>query len=94
MTRLGLILLSLSLLAPAFAAVTPRPNRAPVVQSPLRSAVTPRVNRKPAAPARPLVLPSSKIPAQAIVPSRSTFTRPTPEPTLSDAARWHFYSYP
>jgi hypothetical protein len=94
MKKSGLALLILALFTPALAAVTARPNRAPIVQSPLRKAITPRVNRKISPPARPIALPASKIPPQAIVPPRPVQLKSSPKPTLSDTVRWQFYSYP
>ena len=80
MKRLLAGVLALTLAWPVLATSTPR--RAPTVHSPLRKIVTtPRVQVKPSALPTRIVL---------VTPTAT----PRPEPTLSEAARWRFYSYP
>jgi hypothetical protein len=80
MKRLLAGVLALTLAWPVLATTTPR--RAPIVHSPLRKAVA-----TPRAPVKPSALPTRIVP---VIPTAT----PRPEPTLSEVARWRFYSYP
>lgn len=90
-------LLALTLSSPAVSAITARPTlkRAPSVYSPLRKKPA-KITKAPRPQTSPLVLPANRMPAHAIVPPRPapTVIHATPIPTLSESARWRFYSYP